>query len=232
MNIPPKAKVILYCSRITRHKARICMLLIKACRDLKLKDIPNLHVIIVGNGSQLKDIKNMAASIHSSCKEEFIHFTGEQQNVKDYYALADYVVGTGRVALEAMACERPVISCGNLGYFGEVNSNNFQQAWECYFGDHAAKKASSQAIIYRDLRNLHQSSIGVQTGRELRKLVLEHFDSKKIYYRLLNYMKAQFNHLNSSRPSINGSAAVLKYKTLTMIKMVLDRGALDSLLGE
>ena len=179
MNIPPKAKVILYCSRITRHKARICRLLIKACRDLKLKDIPNLHVIIVGNGSQLKDIKNMAASIHSSCKEEFIHFTGEQQNVKDYYALTDYVVGTGRVALEAMACERPVISCGNLGYFGEVNSNNFQQAWECYFGDHAAKQASSQAIIYRDLRNLHQSSIGVQTGRELRKLVLEHFDSKK-----------------------------------------------------
>ncbi|MFS0764186.1 glycosyltransferase [Peribacillus phoenicis] len=179
MNIPLNAKVILYCSRITRHKAKICMLLIKACRDLKLKDIPNLHVIIIGNGSQLKDIKNVAASIQSLYKEEFIHFTGEQKNVKDFYALADYVVGTGRVALEAMACERPVISCGNLGYFGAVNKKNFQQAWECYFGDHAAKQTCSQAILYRDLRNLHLSNAGAQTGRDLRKLVLKQFDIKK-----------------------------------------------------
>ncbi|MGE7760130.1 glycosyltransferase [Peribacillus sp. NPDC097895] len=179
MNIPLNAKVIVYCSRITRHKAKICMLLIKACRDLKLNDISNLHVIIVGDGSQLKDIKNMAASIQSSCKEEFIHFTGEQKNVRDYYAFADYVVGTGRVALEAMACEKPIISCGNHGYFGTVDGNNFQQAWECYFGDHAAKQTCNQAILYQDLRNLHQSNTGVQTGKDLRKLVVKQFDSKK-----------------------------------------------------
>ncbi|MGE6379431.1 glycosyltransferase [Peribacillus muralis] len=179
MNIPLNAKVIVYCSRITRHKGKICMLLIKACRDLKLKDISNLHVIIVGNGRQLKDIKSMAASIQSSCKEDFIHFTGEQKDVKDYYAVADYVVGTGRVALEAMACEKTVISCGNLGYFGEVNRDNFQQAWECYFGDHAAEQTCSQALLYRDLRKLLRSDIGWQTGRDLRKLVVKQFDSKK-----------------------------------------------------
>lgn len=108
MNIPLVAKVILYCSRITRHKAKICMLLIKACRDLKLKDNPILRVIIIGNGNQLKDIKNVAASIQSLYKEDFIHFTGEQKNVSDYYALADYVVGTGRVALGLWHAKDPL----------------------------------------------------------------------------------------------------------------------------
>ncbi|MFE4144533.1 hypothetical protein ACFX4I_22260 [Peribacillus sp. YIM B13472] len=46
----------------TRHKAKACMPLI-ACRDSKLKDIRNLHVITVGNDSKLMDIKHVAASI-------------------------------------------------------------------------------------------------------------------------------------------------------------------------
>ncbi|WP_152983708.1 glycosyltransferase [Peribacillus muralis] len=78
-----------------------------------------------------------------------------------------------------MACERPVIACGHHGYFGEVNRNNFQQAWECYFGDHAAEQTCNQVILHRDLRNFLRSDIGVQTGRDLRKLVLKQFDRKK-----------------------------------------------------
>ena len=45
-------------------------------------------------------------------------------------------------------------------------------------------------------------------------------------------MKVQFNHLNSSRPYINGSAAVLKlFKSLTMADFIKG-DTIDSLLGE
>jgi glycosyltransferase involved in cell wall biosynthesis len=63
------------------------------------------------------------------------------------YKNADCVVGTGRVALEAMACKRPVVAVGCEGFFGVVNSLNLDEAWACYFGDHSAIQPSSRALI-------------------------------------------------------------------------------------
>lgn len=181
LNIPEDSPVALYASRITWAKASVCSIFLRACKDLKLNPIPNLHVIVVGDGDKLRDIKNLSQIIEKACKDSFIHIVGEQKNMHAYYSMADCVVGTGRVALEAMASEKAVIAVGNHGYFGMVHKENIDEAWNYYFGDHGSKSPCSRHILRNDLKkyllNKEQLKLNGITSREI---VEEMFNIQKI----------------------------------------------------
>jgi glycosyltransferase involved in cell wall biosynthesis len=83
-----------------------------------------------------------------------IHLVGAKYNVNDYYLSSDIVVGTGRVAIEAMSCGKPVIATGNTGYVGIVNKQNKDIQWQLYFGDHGSVKELDQISIYKDMKYL------------------------------------------------------------------------------
>lgn len=59
-------------------------------------------------------------------------------NILHAYYAADVIVGTGRVALEAMACAKPVVAAGVAGYCGVVKPQNIDKVIQCHFGDHGA----------------------------------------------------------------------------------------------
>lgn len=186
LNITEESIVVLYASRITWAKASVCSTFLRACKDLKLNPIPNLHVIVVGGGDRLVDIKNLAKTIEKQCKGPFIHTVGEQNNMHGYYSMADCVVGTGRVALEAMATGKPVIAVGNHGYFGTVNKNNIDEAWNHYFGDHGSKTACSRQILRDDLKKLLLDNDQMKLyGKESREMVEEKFNIQKVVMDML-----------------------------------------------
>ncbi|MDN4493190.1 glycosyltransferase [Ureibacillus aquaedulcis] len=181
LKIPKDSLVVLYASRITWSKASVCSTFLRACKDLKLNPIPNLHAIVVGDGDRLGDIKNLALMIEKQCKGPFIHTVGEQHNMHAYYSIANCVVGTGRVALEAMASEKPVIAVGNHGYFGIVNQDNIDEAWNHYFGDHGSKTACSRHILRDELKKqLQDRELLKLNGIESRKIVEEKFNIQSI----------------------------------------------------
>jgi len=186
LNIPKEAFVLLYSSRINWTKANICMMLLRACKDVKLSKAPHLHVVVVGDGPRFKDLQSLTDLIHRTCKESFIHLVGEKQDMQHYYPVADCVVGTGRVALEAMACTKPVLAVGNHGYFGLVDKNEYDNAWNYYFGDHNSRHACSRFMLARDLGTIIASSeqlkdIGIQS----REWILNKFDVTKVTEELL-----------------------------------------------
>lgn len=186
LNIPKDSIVLLYASRIAWAKANVCSILLRACKDLKLQSIPNLHVIIVGDGNKLGDIQFLSKTIEEMCNETFIHIVGEQRNMHAYYSTADCVVGTGRVALEAMASEKQLVAVGNHGYFGVVNNGNFEEAWNHYFGDHGSKVACCRQILREDLKKILIDKEQLKlTGMECRKLVEENFNIHKVAQNIL-----------------------------------------------
>ena len=86
---------------------------------------------------------------------EIIHYMGRQIDVAKYYLASDVIVGSGRVALEGMACNKPVIATGNNGYFGLITESNFDELWKLYFGDHGSLEPNTEYYLYRDLSNLY-----------------------------------------------------------------------------
>jgi len=176
LGIPDDALVIVYSSRLAWAKASICFMVLKAGKDVK-RLFPKLHVVVVGDGPRFSDVESLVHLIHQTCRETFIHLVGEQEHMPQYYSLADLVVGTGRVALEAMACGKPVIAAGNHGYFGLVEPNSYDEAWECYFGDHGSRQGCSRYILSQDMKHLLRSPLYLeQLGQAGREWVMNQFN--------------------------------------------------------
>ena len=57
----------------------------------------------------------MAEELNLSLNRKLIYVIGARYAVLSYYLESDLVIGTGRVALEALSCERAIIATGSKG---------------------------------------------------------------------------------------------------------------------
>ncbi|WP_250674246.1 glycosyltransferase [Paraclostridium ghonii] len=157
LGIDKDAFTIVYCSRIAWSKTRVAENLLRVCRDLVRIENLNLHLIIVGDGPDFNQLVGIANRTNALLGKECIHLVGGKTNVVDYYLNADCIVGTGRVAIEAFACKKPVIASGNNGYFGILNNENIESAWRVYFGDHKSIKSNNASFLYNDIKYVYEN---------------------------------------------------------------------------
>ena len=153
-NIPKDAKVAMYCSRMAWGKIKTCENLIRVCRDLSRKEKINVHALVVGDGPGYIELKDLGEKVNKQIGKEIIHFTGGITNVQELYGTSNFIVGTGRVAIEAMASKKPLIATGNNGYVGLVKKENFDDSWKKYFGDHGSVKDNNAIYLYEDIKEI------------------------------------------------------------------------------
>ncbi|MCR8632898.1 glycosyltransferase [Paenibacillus radicis (ex Xue et al. 2023)] len=154
LGIPHFATIILYAGRLSWEKGEIGEEIIHTIDAMRNNGYPNLHLIIAGGGNKQEDIIKLATTKQQPGFETYIHYVGEVMNMGAYYSLSDCVIGTGRVALEAMSCERPLIASGSRGLLGIVKPENYEKAWDCWFGDHDSDKKLSRALLTAHLRKI------------------------------------------------------------------------------
>ncbi len=104
-HVPESAPIVLGIGRLEKEKGFDQLLL---AFDILRSQVPNAHLLIVGEGSQLEVLRGLAQS------DLQVHFAGYSADPTAYYHVADVVAvpsrseGQGMVALEAMAAGRPV----------------------------------------------------------------------------------------------------------------------------
>lgn len=186
LGIPRKSKVLLYVSRLEGRKAGICKNFIRAAQHY-MDTRSDVHVVVAGGGPHLNSIRKLAAQKHS----RRIHILGERLDTVPLFSISDVVVGTGRVALEAMSCKRPVIAVGIKGIFGIVKPDNFNMAWKYYFGDHRAKQSADTQKIQRLIAvALRSQNTSARWGKKGRKFVKQKFDISTIVDKLISEYKS------------------------------------------
>ncbi|MFD2443230.1 glycosyltransferase [Bacillus sp. CGMCC 1.16607] len=190
LDIPEEAPVILYASRLgDARKSEICKLFLEASIQIRNEKFPSLHVVVVGESldrNYLVPLLSLVESAHSTTDKKFIHMLGKRRDLPELYSLANCVVGTGRVALEAMACERVVIAVGNNGYFGIVKPKNINTAWRYYFGDHKSIKSETIDLIARDLKKVLLSPIKQSNfGKKGREYISQNFEIESVVNQLI-----------------------------------------------
>lgn len=127
LNLDVNTKIILHVSRLSSIKGEVSLVLLKSIAFLA-KQIPDGQVIIIGEGPLRPEIEKLAQEINmtSTIKTVVQDFTAD---IKTWYAAADLVVAEGRVAIEAIACLRPVVAIRNgRFFFGALRSNNIMEA--------------------------------------------------------------------------------------------------------
>jgi L-malate glycosyltransferase len=89
----------------------------------KIKEAIPAKLLLVGDGPERQNVEKLTRQV---CMEDDVYFLGKQEAVEELLAIADLFVlpseteSFGLAALEAMACEVPVIST-NTGGIPEIN---------------------------------------------------------------------------------------------------------------
>jgi glycosyltransferase involved in cell wall biosynthesis len=113
------------------HKYKGLEYLLKAIQIVQ-KDIDNVKLIIGGKGNLLKYYKSMAESLGIENNVEFHGFIAEEKIVEYYNSCSLFILpsissaqeGFGIVALEALACEKPVITTNIVGVADDLKKVN------------------------------------------------------------------------------------------------------------
>lgn len=106
---------IVYISRLDESRALVAKQLVNIAEKLNEK-IDNLEIIIVGGGDAFEEINQKANEINQKLGKKLIIMTGARTDINKFAASGKIFIGVSRAALEAMACEQPVIIAGNEGY--------------------------------------------------------------------------------------------------------------------
>lgn len=150
LNIAEDSVIILYCSRLSYNKSNLARLFLESFKKIASKN-KKVFAIIIGGGNYFNFINDLACKLNLELKENRIFILGNRFNIFDYYDDSDLVIGTGRVALEAMSIGKAVISVGSSGHVNIINDTNILDMIDSNFGDHSfsPQKLDDELIIYR-----------------------------------------------------------------------------------
>ncbi|MEM2779991.1 MAG: glycosyltransferase [Candidatus Bathyarchaeia archaeon] len=115
-------KVLLYVGRIDKQKNVGC--LIRTVRELLNISLKDVHLLLVGSGSEVKQLKRLASQINVQDKITFIGPVPHEK-LPIYYAAADIYVhsslfeGFGIPLIEALASGKPIVA-GKVGAIPEI----------------------------------------------------------------------------------------------------------------
>ena len=148
LGISENSIIVLYCSRLSFNKSKLAILFLKSFYKIACKN-KNIFAVIIGNGDYMLSIDRLCRKINKNLINKKIFVLGNKFKILDYYSDSDLIIGTGRVAIEAMSLGKAVISFGLNGDVNIINQNNIKKMINSNFGDHSfnPKKINDELII-------------------------------------------------------------------------------------
>lgn len=132
LGLSQNSKIILHVSRLSNIKGAVAMVLLDSMEHVLQQD-KEIKLIIIGEGP-LREELDRKAKIWNEKYKNSIEVKDFTDDISYWYNAADVVVGEGRVAIEAIACERPIVAIRNgEQFFGAVTAENIAEAIEVNF---------------------------------------------------------------------------------------------------
>lgn len=153
LGLSPHGELVVYASRFGRDKYPIARKVVKAGSIIAQGRKRSLS-ILAGPGKYRRHLAKQAAAANRKIGRRAIIVKPAMGQIQYLYGAADVTVGTGTVAIEAMACGKPVIAAGVKGYYGVITPRNLKSARYNQFGDHGGRRSVSTARIARDIRKV------------------------------------------------------------------------------
>ena len=169
---------IVYISRLDESRALVAKQLVNISEKLNEK-IENLEIVIVGGGDSFEEIKLKVNEINKKIGKKLIILTGARTDINKFAASGKIFIGVSRAALEAMACEQPVIVAGNEGYLGIFDETKLSKGIETNFCCRGLEMSTEEALE-KDIIKLIEKENKEELGKYNRETVKKYYSVEKM----------------------------------------------------
>jgi len=179
-SLEPNTKKIVYISRMDADRALVAFHLVEIVPEL-VKINPDIEIVIVGNGNVYAELEAKVNAINKQLCRRYIVLAGARTDIYKFAAASDIFVGVSRSALEAMACEKPVIVAGNEGYLGIFDEDKLENAIDTNFCCRGLVNSTPELLL-RDLTTLLTNSAeeNARLGKFSREVILKNYSLSKM----------------------------------------------------
>lgn len=179
-SLEQNTKKIVYISRMDEDRALVAFHLAEIVPEL-VKINPDIEVVIVGGGNVYDKLEAQVNEINKRLGKRYIVLTGARTDIYKFTAMSDIFVGVSRSALEAMACEAPVIVAGNEGYLGIFDEDKLQNAIDTNFCCRGLVESTPELLL-ADLGTLltNDDAENARLGSYSRNIILENYSLAKM----------------------------------------------------
>lgn len=174
LGLHPEWFTICTTSRLGDGK-ELTLLQLLRCTPEVVKQLGGLNILIVGDGPWITRIQEESRAAVNSIPDLNIQVVGRKLDVRPYLAASDLLLACGRSALEAMACQRPVLAAYCAQYGGPIGKSNYR---DLLFSLKGCKPLSDEDLV-STLVNLAQDPERLAAlAQEGRQLVVRYYDIK------------------------------------------------------
>ena len=179
-SLEQNTKKIVYISRMDEDRALVAFHLVDIVPEI-VKLNPDVEIVIVGGGNVYDKLEEKVNEVNARLKKRYIVLTGPRTDIYKFAALSDIFVGVSRSALEAMACEKPVIVAGNEGYLGIFDNDKLKNAIDTNFCCRGLA-ASKPELLYDDIKTLltNTKEENERLGKFGRQIILDKYSLSKM----------------------------------------------------
>ena len=148
-----KEKMILHVSRFSNTKGAVALLIIKTMEFLAKKKI-FYKLVIIGEGP-LKDKIKERAKVFNEKYGNWIIVKNFVEDIYLWYNATDILIGEGRIAIETLACEKPIIAIRNdKNFIGKITKENIKYACDVNFD--GKDKVATSSIMAEEILETFQ----------------------------------------------------------------------------
>lgn len=180
LNLKEDSFKIVHVSRLDNETTYVTKQLVKIAPRL-LEKIPNLEVVIVGDGTAFEDVKSLTKEANELCKSEVVKLAGKRTDIYKFDNMASLFVGVSRATLEAMSCEKLVVVAGSEGFLGYLNDSNLEDAIKTNFTCRGLG-LSDEEMLYNGILEGYKHYVEQDTAQmaKNRDLVANNYSIKKM----------------------------------------------------
>jgi len=163
---------IVFLSRLDGECSLGAFLLCDIARELT-ENFKITEIVIGGGGDALECVRERVREVNSELGFECVKAVGRVEDVPSFLRGADIFVGVSRAAIEASFCGASVVICGDEGFLGALDEDNFALALSSNFCARGQGGATAEALCCELSKLLRQdASLRRKNALQLRELML------------------------------------------------------------
>lgn len=147
-----------------------------------------LQLLIAGNGPASQEVRSAADTANQRLGFERIILTGQLDDPRPAYAIADVALGMGGSALKAMAFQKPLIVQGEQGFWGMLTKESLDTfLWQGWYGVGAGSESGFDRLQEQLETLLSNPSLRLELGKFSRSIVVERFSIRAAAQRQIKF---------------------------------------------